>query len=264
MKNFSSLIVIVFTLFLFTFNAEAGTILVSSQQSQNHPEDTSVSKAYIDKNRMRAESKEHNGDVTIIFLNDKQVFWSIDNRKRTYTEFTKKDVIQMKTQMDEAMKQFQEQMKNMPQEQRAMMEQMMKGKMPSQSPKTTFRKTASNIKINKWTCDKYEGYLEGIKTKEIWTTDWRNLGLSREDFNVMQGMSEFFEELTQNKSLFFKAGSKDWEKEQGYPGIPVKTVSYSNGQIKHINELKQIRKQDLDPSLFELPEGFTKKNIQGQ
>jgi hypothetical protein len=248
----------IFILGGFVFQVEAGMLMVSLQESYGQFKDRLISKAYVEKNHMRVETTGKNLDNIVIYRKDKGVFWFIDNKEKTFMEITKKDMQKMKTKMDEAMRMMEEQMKNMPPEQRKMMENMMKGRMPVQ-PKTTYKKIASNLKVNQWVCDKYEGYLNGKKTKEIWTTDSRKLGLSQEYLAVMGGLSEFFGEVTKDHESFYKTGSKEWEKEQGYSGIPIKTITYSAGKIKDKTELKEIRRQDFASSLFDLPKGLMKK-----
>ncbi len=44
----------------------------------------------------------------------------------------------------------------------------------------------------------------------------------------------------------------------GYSGFPVKTVHYSGGSVDKKIELKEVNRQDLAPSLFELPKGVKK------
>jgi hypothetical protein len=135
--------------------------------------------------------------------------------------------------------------------------------MPAQPAKTVFKKVASGVKVNKWKCDKYEGYLGGQLTEEVWTTSWKNLGIGQKDFRVMQHMGEFMSELSPDAKSHFNVGSDEWEKEKGYSGIPVRTIFYSMGKKVFQTELKDVKKQKINSSLFELPKGLKKQNITG-
>lgn len=246
-------------LFLIAFlNVEAAILMVNKNESPGQGGKISISKAYIDKIGMRIESDE-NMDSIMIYRKDKDVLWIIDKNDKSYMEMTRADVKEMKNQMDIAMKKLEEQMKSMPPEQRAMMEKMMQGRTAMQPKKTTYKKVASGLKVNNWVCNKYEGYLEGVKKKEICTTDWKKLGITSKYLDVMHGLSEFLSEFTGEKSSFFRMGSKEWEKEQGYSGLPVKSISYSQGNIKNISELQEITKKDVPASFFDLPKGLIKK-----
>jgi len=261
MKYFKLTLCTILLLGFFVFYADAGVLIVSVQESLDKPGEAFTSKAFIDRNSMRVETRSNNQNNIIIFRNDKKVFWAVNQDEKSYTEMTKEDVKAMKKSMDEAMMQMEEQLKNMPPEQRVMMEKMMKGTMSTKPSKTVYKKTASSVKVNKWICDKYEGYVNGKKDMDVWTTDWKDLGLTQEHFNVMQGMSEFFSEFTKEGSSLFKVGSNAWEKEQGYSGVPVKTVSYTEGRAGYKMELREISEQDFAPALFDLPKGLMKKEF---
>ncbi|MEE8329359.1 MAG: DUF4412 domain-containing protein [Thermodesulfovibrionia bacterium] len=262
MKRFQAVLLAVILLAGFMAYAEAGVIITSIDTSFDDPRDSGTSTVYIGDNGMRVESRAEGESNTMIFRSDKEVFWIINTADKSYMEMTKKDIKKIKGQMDEAMRMMQEQMKNMPPEQRAMMEQMMKGKaMPAQPEKTVFKKVASGVKIGKWKCDKYEGYNGGQLTEEVCTTSWKSLGIEQKDFRVMKSMGEFMSELSPDAASQFNVGSDEWEKEQGYPGVPVRTISYSMGKKVFQTEIQDVKKQKIDSSLFELPKGLTKKSF---
>ncbi|MDZ7379223.1 MAG: DUF3617 domain-containing protein, partial [candidate division KSB1 bacterium] len=102
-----------------------GVLIVSEDESALGPKGVFTSKAYIDKDRMRAEVGDPDTDQVVIFRQDKERFWIINNKDKTYREITKQEVQTIKAQIDSAMAMMQEQMKNLPPEQRKMMEQRM-------------------------------------------------------------------------------------------------------------------------------------------
>lgn len=255
MTYLKTLISMIFILSLFVNHVNAGILMVSSDESLQGEGGVSIIKTYMDKNKMRVESGENE---VVIYHQDKGVFWALDNKAKTYTEMTKDDIKAMKSQMDEAMKRMQDQMKDLPPEQRQMVEEMMKGKMQSEPAKTTFNKVASKVKVNQWTTDKYEGHRQGSLEKEVWSADMDELGLDDESLQVMTGLSEFFKELSPDSNAVLKPGSKEWEKEMGYAGIPVKSIDYRDGQKTGITEIKEISKQDFPASMFEIPAGYKK------
>ena len=52
----------------------------------------------------------------------------------------------------------------------------------------------------------------------------------------------------------------DTTDESHYAGLPVRQVSYRNGKLDTRYEMTEIRRQDLGPSLFEMPDGFTRQS----
>jgi hypothetical protein len=238
--------------------AEAGVIMIS----QASPDVTDVTdiKTYLDKDCMRIDTKAGGEEQSFIFRKDKETFWVVDYKEKSFMEMTKKDLQAMKAKIEGAMKVMNEQMKNLPPEQKEMMEKMMKGQMPGNAPKIVYKKISPGEKVNQWVCNKYEGYMENKKEEELWTTDWEKLGLSVNDFKVMQDVSEFIGEFSKGLGAsFYKVGIEG--NKQSYVGIPIKTINYSGNKVLYTTELKEIQRKDLASSLFDVPAGFKKTEI---
>jgi hypothetical protein len=251
--------------FVSALTASTGVVIVTTHAATAKPEDKMTNKIYVDSDRMRMEAQALGGNQVVIFRQDKGLFWVIDQKAATYMEITKQDLQQMKAKMKETNAMMEERMKNLPPEQKQMMEKMMQGRdMPmgqSAGVKTIYKKAGISEKVNQWVCAKYEGYRENKKIKEVWTTDWKSLGLTPENFKVMKDLSEFFEEFAKDMaSSFDQVGSEEWEKQQGYSGIPVKTLAFTDGHLRASTEVTEVKQESLDPKLFDLPEKLTKKN----
>ncbi|MGH7598340.1 MAG: DUF4412 domain-containing protein, partial [bacterium] len=250
-----------------SLTAGTGVVIVSTQTTTAKPEDKMTNKTYVDSDRMRMEAQAMGGTQIVIFRQDKGLFWIIDQKGKTYMEITKQDFQQMKAKMNEAKTMIDEQTKHLTPEQKQMMEKMMQSRgMPAMQPagaaKITYKKAASGEKVNQWVCARYEGYREDKKIKEVWTTDWKSLGLTPESFKVMKDLSEFFAEFAKDMaSSFDKIGSEEWEKQQGYTGIPVKTLSYMDGKLRAATEVTEVKQESLAAALFDLPTGLTKKEM---
>ena len=83
----------------------------------------------MDNTRLRVDADEK---TSMMFLTDggRNRMVILDKAKNTYQEIDEQTMKQMGQQVSGAMAQMEAAMKNMPPEQRAMMEKMMKGKMP--------------------------------------------------------------------------------------------------------------------------------------
>src|SRR5262249_19618962 len=154
--------------------------------------------------------------------------------RKTYSEITKDDVDRLSNQMSDAMAKMQEQLKSLPPEQRAQIEQMMKGAgrgmasmAGSAATKTEYKKNGTD-KVGKWTCDKYDGFQGADKTVELCTVQPQALGFSMADFEVAQQLQAFFSKLMpQGADNMFRIGKLE---EQGFSGIPVRRVSLTGRQ----------------------------------
>lgn len=95
---------------VFAAQAQAGVLMVNVSKSFDQPDQARTDKIYIDKDRVRVE--ENAGQIAV-FRQDKEVFWTIDPQTKTYTEMTRQDLEKLKSRMDEATRQMDEQMKNL-------------------------------------------------------------------------------------------------------------------------------------------------------
>jgi hypothetical protein len=220
-----------------------------------------TNRVQIDARRMRAEATGPDGGKQIVVFDGvKQVMMLIDDAKKTYTEMTKADIDALGAQMSGMMAQLQEQMKNMPPEQRAQIEAMMKGRgaaMPGMgAAKTQYRKAGTGT-VGKWTCDKYEGYSGETKVSEICTVDPKVLGFTAADFEVSKEMAAFFKKIVPTGAAeMFSVGST----ELGFSGVPVRTVSY-NGPQPITSEVTEVNRQTFPDSVFQAPAGYQKTDM---
>jgi hypothetical protein len=223
------------------------------------------SQVQIEKTRMRAEGGGANGRrQTMIFDGTAQVLRMIDDEAKTYSEMTKADIDKLSGQMSGAMAQMQEQMKNMPPEARARMEEMMKGRgmaMPASNAPTTEYKRVGTDKVGKWSCDKYEGTRGGQKVSEVCTVAPSALGFNSSDFEVTKQMAEFFSKLIpQGADSLFRIGA---DTPNGFSGVPVRTVTYRNGAPSGTTEITDVTRQSFPDSTFAVPAGYEKRDMMG-
>ena len=172
---------------------------------------------------------------------------------------TKADVDRLGGQMSAAMAQMQEQMKNLPPEQRARIEAMMPGRGTpggaAAPAKTTYRKAGTDT-VGKWTCDKYEGFQDDKKVSELCTVDPKVLGFTAADFQVTKPLAEFFGKLMpQGAERVFAIGTPE---QQGYSGVPVRHVTI-NGDSRTTSELVDVKRESFPASTFEVPAGYTQE-----
>ena len=262
-------------LFVFTGLAQAadGLLIVQKTTSGGAPQTNQIQ---IENKRMRAESSSATGGKAVVMFDAaKEVLTMVDMDKKTYSELTKADVEAIGAQMAQLapmMAQMQEQLKNLPPEQRAQFEAMMKGRMGgagmpgAAAPKTQYRK-AGTATVGKWTCDKYEGYTNGQKTHEMCTVDPKVLGFSPADFQVTRDMVAFFKQfqgqlpqLQQSSSQTFTMGTVE---DQGFSGIPVRSVSTTANGSQVTFEIADVHREAFTDATFQPPAGYTKLDLFG-
>lgn len=242
-------------------SAYAGVILKSESKIYGSQRINAQTTLYLERDRMRMETTDDTGEKeVVIFRKDKQLFWVIDPKKGTYTEITKAQLRQMKRQMDEYKREMEAAMKNMPPEQRAMVEQMMKEQMPTvpDEPQIDYRKVGSG-KVGRWSCTRYQGFSKGRKVEEVWVAPFSKLGIRASDFEILEEMGGFFDEFSQGSSNSLVGDTKKWM--YTFNGFPVKTVSYEKGRVVYEDRVVDLRRSSLSQTLFELPRGLKKETL---
>jgi hypothetical protein len=225
-------------------------------QKETRGSQSTTSTVQMDKDHIRAESRDGSDETAFVFDGPKQVARMINVSKKTYMELSKAEMDRMKKQMDEMMAQ----MANIPPAQRAMMEQMMQGRgmpgMPTAAPRVEFKQTGSD-KVGQWACTKYEGSVGGQKTTEVCTVDPKEFGLTTADFAAAQQLAEFM------KSLMPAAADKMFVngtvQSQGFAGVPVRRITFRNGAVESTTETTEFKRESLPASLFDPPAGFRKE-----
>jgi hypothetical protein len=225
----------------------------------------SSSKIHLEGDRLFIESQQDGKKQGILFLGGPKVIRMLDFSEKTYRDMTEQDVQKMGDSMAQMRQMMEEKLKNMPPQQRQMIEQMMKQKMgaamgggaPARSP-VVYAKVASGQTVRQWTCDKYEGKRDGEKVWEVCAVDFAQFGVQPSDMRIFQQMADMFKSLVpQGAEDMFKIGF-DEQQDQGFQGVPVERLSFRNGAPHEKFEITEVTRQDVDDALFEVPQGFRK------
>ena len=247
--------------------ADGVLIAMKMTNGSNPPQNNQIQ---IEQKRMRMSITDVSGNTAgIMFDATKQVMTIIDDTRKTYSELTKADLDAISAQMSGAMAQMESMMKNMPPEQKAQMEAMMKkagrGTGPSPtSAKVDYKKVGTGT-VGKWTCDKYDGFTNGQKTNEVCTVDPKVIGFTAADFEVTREMAEFFKQFQQftpggGQQQLFVMGAPET---QGFSGIPVRSVSIAANGNQVVNELTEVRRQAFPDATFTVPSDYKKNDLLG-
>jgi hypothetical protein len=209
----------------------------------------------LDASRMRLDSDD---GKSVMFLTDggRNRMVMLDKNRNQYQEIDEQTMKQMGQQMSALTAQMEAQMKNMPPEQRAMMEKMMKGKMPQAAaapPKTVYTAKGSGS-VNGFSCTKYEGDRNGQKESELCAALPAQLKLTPADLDVFEKMRQFSSSLVSAlaNSPIRAAAPTGYGLESGYEGFPVQKTEFDNGQATKRSELKSITRANFADADFSL------------
>ena len=152
-----------------------------TDHEQSPPKSESIEAAVEGRNlKMGIASKGQGAQGEMIFRGDRREMVVVDHENNTYILMDQEAILQLTGQVNSAMSQMQEALKNVPEDKRAMIEQMMKQRMPEapvqeRGTDSELRKTGERGDQNGYPCVKYEVWRDGRKTRELWVTDWSNV-----------------------------------------------------------------------------------------
>ena len=232
-----------------------GTVEISTQDGVSRMEVTSVS------------SDESGG---MIFREQGREFIAIDHEEKEYYVIDEAAMERIGSQMSSAMQQMQQALEEMPPEQRAMAEQMMKQHLPTQAEKPAplkVNRTGASDTINGFDCEYYEVQQNGTKVRELCITGWDDIDGGREAADSMIAMATFFEKMAEQ---FSGASGMDVMGEQRdlfrhmkeLEGYPVLSREFDDdGSLESESRLKSARSADIDQALFNPPQGYKQKDL---
>jgi hypothetical protein len=224
---------------------------------------TTTAQTQMDRNHVRSEVQANGESNAFVFDGQADLIRMINLSRKSYIEMSRADMQQMQQQIAGAMAKMEAQLKNLPPEQRKMLEDMMKGRggMPGGAaapPRITY-KAAGNDRVGQWACAKYDGYNGADKVTELCTVQPAAIGLNESDFAAMKQMAEFVKSMMPDAAEQFSVNAT--VAEQGFAGVPIRRVAFRNGKPTDTTELLEVRREAIPASAWEVPAGFTRQQI---
>ena len=215
---------------------------------------------------------ESTRDSEAIYRGDRREMVVVDHDEKSYVVMDTEAMEAVAGQVSGAMAQIQQALENVPEDRRAMIEQMMKDKLPQQpaapsGPRSELRKTSDRGEQAGYPCVKYEVLIEGRKVRELWVTDWSNIEGGDEAVDAFEDMAEFFQELMSSIPDFGQGpigGHNAFEHMKDIGGFPVVTREFGeDGSLDSEATLRSARRRTLDPADFEPPAGYKRRQMFG-
>ena len=210
------------------------------------------------------------GDV--IFRGDRREMVIVDHDEKSVFVMDEQTLRELAAQIGSAMSQIEEALKNVPESQRAMVEEMMKKRMPQQNatktPAVEVRKTGDRADQAGYPCVKYEIVTDGSVTSELWVTDWDSVEGGEEAVGAFRDMANFASEMVKalasaggplvSMTGLDGSGVAQWSQIEGFPVV---TRQLDNGRLESESVLRGSERRALDPSDFEPPAGYKRQQM---
>ena len=197
-----------------------------------------------------------NGDFSAIFNSADGSLTQIDHASRSYMVVDKQTMKDSMSQISEMMKQVEEQLANLPKEQREAMMKAMPGlgdRGKAQAAPTEFEWTGEKKEVAGFPCRIARVTRAGKDAGDACIAKPRDLGMSVEDFEALASMfevmAEFASEVSGDDSM------PDMRKIGGFP------IAASDPESGTSSALISASDAALDGALFEIPAGYRQQTM---
>jgi hypothetical protein len=242
--------------------AWAGVVIEMEVKVPGSSDEASTDKIYAqgEMARMDPHSGVGTGNMSVIFRDE--TLWIVDHDKKTCQMMDKAGI----GQLGGALAQMEAELAKLPPEQRAMMEQMMKGKMPAgmgqPAPLRRIEAGAAE-QVGEFPCTVQTLYSGDEKVWEVCAAEESAAGAVAEAMGAFRAMSRFTEELRNilQQGPLGKMMETPFLDANDLGGFPVRSRTFANGQVASETTLRSATRQDLGDDVFAIPEGYRVTNL---
>ncbi|UCF36464.1 MAG: hypothetical protein JSU96_16835 [Acidobacteriota bacterium] len=208
-----------------------------------------------DENRLRIDADVDDSgqpENTVVFRGDLQAMYMIDHGEQAYVRIDEERIAVLSERFAQAMQQMEEQLAQLPEHQRKIMQDMMNKNRPQNEEfRVDVRGVGEEDGFNK-----YEVWIGDTKRSEVWVTPPAEMNIPAESVQVFRNMSNFYEQLLstfRNNPMMQTIGENPFPGFTQMNGFPVR--------IFHLEERQETRFSkaeagELDPAQFEPPPDY--------
>lgn len=259
-KKHSKLVLSLSIISLFSSSAFAGEVvnIINKDLTDQNAKEEKIQ--YLFSEGLMKMVTDDNSEM--IFNSDAQNMTVITHSEKSYMIMDKSFASDIQKTINEALAQV-------PPEQRAMVEKMMKQQMPDmdvQAPQIDIRKTSRAETINGYNCEYYEQFRDDQKESEFCVASWSELNVGDNIETSFKSMAEFMKGFLQElqKMSPVKMNDNPFAQMEEMGGFPVLSRQFSNGEATQESMLSSIDEQNIDASAFSAPEGYQKRDMMGR
>ncbi len=208
----------------------------------------------------KGKIKEISGDADVrwqCFDAKAGTILQVNSGSRTYSKGTTREYCEASSLL------FEESMKNMPPEQRKMIEDGMQKSRRQEKAKVSITKAGAGGTIAGYTTEKYKIMVDGSLHEEVWIASSPAIMKEIPDAEMMaRFMREFQHCMSSGK--FDVSNEPEFSTEylsMMKEGLTLKNVRYQNGHGEIGTEVVSVEQKDLPASEFEPPAGYKKLTI---
>jgi hypothetical protein len=253
----------------------AGVVFEVETKDHGSPAETHQMAAEGRMLKMGMAAGGRGSEGEMIYRGDRREMVVVNHDDKTYTVIDEESLNKIASQISGAMSQIEEALKNVPEAQRKMVEEMMKKSMPQAAAAATkvieVRNTGERADQAGYPCVKYEILADGSVSSELWVTGWDNVEGGQEAAEVFKDMAGFFHDMMETfrsasgpmGGLLSNVGTSAFEHMSKIQGFPVVSRQFQGGQLESETTLRSTERRTLRPEEFDPPPGYKQQDMAG-
>jgi len=256
---------ILLVLILFSDYSYSGIVMEQIRYELKTPDKKDKGLLLIQDNKMLFKDTTNN--VSTLFDFDRDQMIVLDHNGQTFTVIEPEAFVKAVEEYTKEIERMrQKHMESLPPEQRKMVEKMMKER-ELESGKNETGKIVISIKnsevsenISGYKASKYEVFYNDKLNEELWLTN--DLNIQNElDLKKMANLMTEFKKVNKRLGTDTMVNEGAFIKLFANGGFPLKTVDRSFGETVYIEEVVEIKNQDIPKENFKLPSGYKEKSV---
>jgi hypothetical protein len=224
----------------------AGVVLLSATAAADvkavyHADGKETASLAVKGQLVRWTFTDPRGRQAMMYDNKSKVMTVIDHSRKQIVEMNEASIKAMRQQMEAMRSQMQAQLKNLPPEQRKMIEERMG---PGPGKISVVAKKGKKDKVGGYPCRHYDMQVNGKSEQQVCVAEIDDTGVSKKDYKTLEGMFDFMQKMAESQG----AGTAPFA--NSIKGIPVRIKEQRTGRVQTV---KSIKNEALPDSLFDIP-----------
>jgi hypothetical protein len=209
-------------------------------------------------------------EMTTIFRRERNDFLVVDHSDEAFVLMDQNGIDQLVSQLKATMKQLDEQMASLPDEQRQMMLRAMMEE-EQRAADTRLVRTEQTAEKGGFPCVLYEVRVRDELIRQVWVASWDDMPEPEVMRGALEGMEEFFDRLTgalaqvTSSVAGFQAldlsGGSPFEELREMGGFPMHSLDYVDGELVSETRVKSVKSAEIPGTIFAAPINYRQRTL---
>lgn len=226
---------------------------------------------WVEPDRAVVQTRHEGRPVRYVYRSEDETLLLIEEDRKVYRALSGDELKQLEKRnrewAAEIEKQMREKEKNLPPEQRAIVEAMRRGEaggMGARGRETerapvVYERERSAGEVDGRACERRSGIAGGEKVAEVCTVPWEQYGVEDRELAVAAELARLLAERPPGTVATIALGGADWKKRGQFPGAPLEWVEYEGGAVTMRTTLVRVERGAADDAVFDVPEGYQER-----